>query len=356
MSSPQDLDELVEEWTLAGFKPIGNGTGGGTTDSDQVKEDTTFKQVQLQLEYFSEKFFSRFVPALYPPYSPSFRDRLVSWLNNEGLSSEQKRLLFEFALRIAFFSFEDFLQLYRTAFVGPVTRWIIDELQLSLQQRDFNRLLEEERQRHTWYCPVTDSMVISEFYHANRITGIDQRPAFRPLREFCDPTLLASYMRSHDLRRLVLMEDFVGSGTQAVAVVRWAVEKLPYPVLFTPLVICPDGIKLFADLAAASAGRLRFEPVLTLDGSAFAASEGVTPDALMLRIAKLAQTIHPSIAGIPDKSYGPFGFSKPGDKTKGATVVLFSNTPDNTLPLVHHHMRSPSKWKALFPRVSRETL
>jgi hypothetical protein len=355
MSSYQDLDEMVEEWTLAGFKPIGSGGPGTINIPSQAKDDITFKQVQLQLEYFSERFFSRFVPALYPPHSPSYCDRLVSWLNNDGLSPEHKRLLFEFALRIAFFSFEDFLQLYRTAFVGPVTRWIVDELGLSLQNTDFQSRLEEEKHRHTWYCPVTDSMVISEFYHANRITGIDQRPAFRPLKDFSDPGLLAAYMRSKGLTRLVLMEDFVGSGAQTSMVIHWAVDKLTCPVLFTPLIICPDGIKLFTDMAATYPARLRFEPVLTLDGSAFAIADGVTPDQLIARITDLAQAIHPSVAGIPDTSYGPFGFSKPGDKTKGATVVLFSNTPDNTLPLIHHHARHPSQWKALFPRVTRET-
>src|SRR2546426_11952830 len=72
------------------------------------------------------------------PYTTLFRS---------GLTGEQQRLLFEFALKIAFFSFEDFLQLYRTAFIGPVTRWIIDELRLNLQQNDFQSRLEQERRQ-----------------------------------------------------------------------------------------------------------------------------------------------------------------------------------------------------------------
>jgi len=355
MSTPRDLNELVQEWTLAGFEPIGDAADEDSTYLGRIRQDTSFTQLQHELEYFSKKFFSRFIPALFPPHLPSYRDRLVLWLNNEGLTADQQRLLFEFALRIAFFSFEDFLQLYRTAFVGPVSRWIIDELGLSLERSDFQSRLEEERTQHTWYCPVTDSMVISEFYHANRITGIDQRPAFRPLREFCEPGSLISYMTSHGLKRLVLMEDFVGSGSQSRGIVRWAAETLKCPVLFIPLVICPDGTEAFADFASASAGRLRCEPVLPLDASAFVAPEGGTKDALLSRIAELAATIHSRIAGTPDTSYGCFGFSKPGDKTKGAAVVLFSNTPDNSLPLIHHHARPPSDWKALFPRVSRET-
>jgi hypothetical protein len=332
-----DLDDLVERWTLEGHRP--------------AQRDEAFKDLLLQLEFLAKRSFSRFVPALFPPYAPGFLDRLMKWLSNEDITSEQQRLLFQFALRIAYISFEDFLLLYRSAFVGPVTRWIIDEVGITLQDLNFATRLDRERKRHTWYCPITDSMVISEFYHANGITGIDQRPAFRPLTEFCDPKLISDYMADYDLQRLVLMEDFVGTGTQAFKVVKWAVEKLKCPILFIPLVICPEGVQKFAKLADQHRDRLRVEPVLELDDSVFVLSDVSRKDQLITAVGNFAKTIHPKIVGDPDTTFGPFGF---GDT--GATVVLFSNTPDNTLPLIHHHSRAPAKWQALFPRVSRETL
>jgi hypothetical protein len=344
-----DLDELVEQWTLDGHRPSAKHIIPASPLAD-----ASFKDVLLQLEYFGEKRFSRFVPALFPPHTPNFRDRLLNWITNQGLTDEQQRLLFEFALRLSFFSFEDFLQLYRNAFLGQVSRWIIDELHLSLDQADFDEHLICERQQRTWYCPVTDSMVISEFYHANRITGIDQRPAFRSLKQFCDPALLTSYMNSKGLKRLVLLEDFVGSGTQTREVVEWAVDGLACPVLFVPLIICPDGLAAFVELASKYPSRLKVEPVLTLDEDSFVFPRGGTNDPLYKKVADMAERVHPIIAGSPDSSYGFKGFHAPGDSMLGATVVLFSNTPDNSLPLIHYHSHPPSNWQALFPRVSRE--
>ena len=68
--------------------------------------------------------------------------------------------------------------------------------------------------------------------------------------KFCYRPLI-SYMATHGLKRLVLMEDFVGSGTQSGDVVRWAAERLSCPVLFVPLVIVPDGVEGLTSLASA---------------------------------------------------------------------------------------------------------
>jgi hypothetical protein len=327
-----DLDQLVEEWTLGGHEPLGH--------------DMAYKEVLQQLEFLSKRAFSRFVPALFPPHNPAFLDRLLMWLHNVPDPNIQ-RILFQFAARLAYISFEDFILLYRAAYVGPVTRWIINLEGITLRDRSFQSRIDRERRSQTWYCPVTDSMVISEFYHANRITGIDQRPAFRPLRDFSDGARLRDYMAQLSLKRLVLMEDFMGTGAQASTVVEWAVETLRCPVLFIPMVACPAGVKRLKRLANKHR-RLCVSPILVLDDSVFV-SEGKSDDELLQRVAKLAQTVHHRVADNPDTTYGPFGF---GDT--GGTVVLFSNTPDNTLPLIHHHMKAPSKWRALFPRVSRE--
>jgi len=348
MSAIPQLDQLIESWILDGHRPIGNNGNGSSSD------DISYIELMRQLEFFGDKFFCRFIPALFPPHNPDFKERLRNWLTNEGLTPEDQRTLFEFALRLAFFSFEDFVQLYRSAFTGPIARWIIDELRLSLVDKNFDSRLEEERRRHTWYCPITDSMVISEFYHANGITGIDQRPAFRALKEFGDAVDLKRYMSSRNLTRLVLLEDFVGTGTQTNNTINWAASVLTCPILVVPLVICPDGLEALLNLTNTYAGRVRVEPVLRLDEQTFVKAHGGVSDPLLAKIEQLAVSVHPKVMGSPDKTYGPFGFSLPTDKNKGATVVLFSNTPDNTLPLVHHHAQKPSKWQALFPRVARE--
>ncbi len=313
-----------------------------------VRPEENFNDLLLELYYFSERF-SQFVPALYPPNPPHFLDRLVNWVNNRGLTSKQKRLLFEFALRLLYFTFEDFIQLYRNTFIGPVTRWIIDELALGLGDPDFAARIDRERLRRTWYCPVTDSMVISEFYHANNISGIDHRPAFRPLSHFSSANRLKEYMNRMGLVRLVLIEDFVATGVQSIKVVRWALKGLKCPVLFVPLISCPEALAKFRRMER-EYSHFTFEPAFSLDDSAFVTSPASSEDPLLVAVRAFANKVHPRIAGKPDPTYGPLGF---GDT--GAIVVLFSNTPDNTLPLVHHQARPPRTWKPLFPRVSRET-
>ena len=191
-------------------------------------------------------------------------------------------------------------------------------------------------------------MVISEFYHANNISGIDHRPAFRPLYQFSSVPLLVEYMARKRLRRLVLIEDFVATGVQSIKVARWAVENLRCPVLFVPLISCPEAMEKFQRMEKKYGG-FRFEPVFSLDGSAFVTSVASMADPLFAAVTAFANAIHSRIAGTPDPTYGPLGFGK-----TGAIVVLFSNTPDNTLPFVHCQSPAPRRWKALFPRVSRE--
>lgn len=344
---PQTIDELLESWTLAGHRPLAPAT------------NETFKSLFERLEFLERRFYSGFIPALFPPHAPNYLERLRLWLTNTGVTETDQRILFQLAGHISYFSFEDFLQLYRSAFLGPVARWIIDELKLTLNDPAFAQSLLREQLRHTWYCPVTDSMVISEFYHANRITGIDQRPGFRSMKAFGDERVLRTYMNPPDkarhLKRLVLLEDFVGSGCQSASVVEWAVSVVQCPVLFVPLIVCPDGIdKLNALVARVGADKLRVEPILLVDGAAFVHEDGRTNDAFFQALEALAQAKHPLIVDNPDTTYGPLGFCAPTDACKGAAVVLFSNTPDNSLPLIHHHLRHPSQWNALFPRVSRE--
>ena len=151
MTSAPELEELVEQWMFEGRTPY------GISEEDRrvktIRPDENFNDLLLELYYFSERF-SQLVPALYPPNPPNFLDRLVNWINNDGLSPKQKRLLFEFALRLLYFTFEDFIQLYRNTFIGPVTRWIIDELGLSLEDGDFAARVDRERRRRTRYVQL----------------------------------------------------------------------------------------------------------------------------------------------------------------------------------------------------------
>ena len=176
------------------------------------------------------------------------------------------------------------------------------------------------------------------------------------LSEFASPTKVKAYMQAKGFERLVLLEDFVWGGTQAAEVIPWVVTNLDIPVLFCPMLICPDGMRNLVALAAKTAGKLVVNPVILLGDSAFISSHDKT-DPVMNYIEQLILRLHPEIQGSVsgwNPPYSEHGYSQPGDTHTGATVVLFSNTPDNTIPLLHFHS-AKSNWSPVFPRVSRET-
>lgn len=346
MTGHRHLSDFVKQWSLENRLPI-----GAALDSDE-----TFEDILRQIEFMIEHAYSRYVPAMYSHHAPVFQDRMVAWMQNANLSVEDQIAFFQLVLRFAYFSFDDFLSLYRTAYSNPISRWVWEDAGLKMGMLDFSAQLEEERSKHTWYASVTDSLIISEFYHANSITGVKCRPNFLTLKELGNPAQIKNYTNAHGFRRIVLLEDFVGSGSQGLDIVKWALANSDLPILFCPMLICPDGLRRFSDLAANSGGRLKVDPVVKLGDSVFLSSLESSDD-LMQYVSDLTARVHPDVAGTcaaGEPPYTPHGYHLPGDTHTGATVVMFSNTPDNTMPLVHFNSEN-SEWVPVFPRVSRET-
>jgi hypothetical protein len=356
-----NIHMLVEDWHQNGLLPPSVAAKVASGAIISASPRPTFPELLQKLQFFEGINYQRYVPALYSKFPIPYFERLIDWLENVGLDANDKKLLFEFATQLLYFSFEDFLAMYRYAFVAPITHWIVQLEKLTLNNPKFEELVENERKKHTWYCPITDSMIISEFYHVNHITGIDQRPGFRALKELfsasSDIDNLKKYIQKQGYKRLVLLEDFVGSGTQSVEVIMWAAEHLDVPILFSPMVICPDGLNRF------NAERLQFigkfpkkiapkiEVTILLEKEDF-----VSGNAKLKDVEVLAKKIHDNVKGTAnDKTYGHLGFFRSGDKSTGSRIILFSNTPDNSLPILHYH-GPDTEWKPLFPRIRREVV
>src|SRR5690606_25350584 len=142
--------------------------------------DGDFNDILAQLIYLERVKFEPFLPTIFSSRHPaSYMERLHAWLTNPGLTGDEQRDLFRFAYQIAFFSFDDFTLLFQSAFTGPISRWCIDQSGVKLSDSKWRERLHEERNRKTWFCPVTDSLLISVFHHVNEITDKDRRPAFR---------------------------------------------------------------------------------------------------------------------------------------------------------------------------------
>ena len=352
MNAADQLLEMVVQWQNA--IPY---------SEENPEKNGEFKQILDHLLYLERIKFQPFVPTLYSRHSMSFAERFFAWLTNDILSLEQKQDLFEFASHIVFFSFDDFTALFQSAFTGPITRWCMREAGIRMDQEDWQTRLDEERYQNTWFCPVTDSLLISVFHHVNEIEGKNRKPSFRDLEYFGNIDRIKRHIELQGYRRLVLLEDFVGTGSQSYSAVEWAARKLGIPVLFCPIITVAEAVNKFRELKInieleskdmLNLPRFEIEPVFELSPDCFIHSANTAPGGLFDRVRNLAENVHKRLSESKQEcKEGALGYWNPDSPQKGATVVMFSNTPNNSLPLIHH---GADNWKPLFPRVARQPL
>lgn len=362
-----DLIQTVKQWDLSNTDDRVDAFGRFDSATGR------FESILNRLEWFGKNEWNRYLPAENGDRSTQYMVRLAEWIGNVE-TDEERQLLLEYALHVAFFSHEDLCALYRTAFSGVITRWVIEQEKLSFDDTDFQTRLAEELHQRTWYCPVTDSMDINEFYHANHIVGVAHRPGYALLKMLDEPmdgdnanapTRLMKNLEKYigdpnprsaapPLKRLVLLEDFVGTGTQSADALKWAAKNLGLPILFVPLVICAPGVKKLADIAEEYAANARVSPLLKLDERDLLGSNRIDvpgiPNAEL--IEKLARDTFHQVAGGQHTNENIAPHTAFGFKETGASFVSYSNTPNNTIPLIHHRPKSGG-WRPLFPRSAR---
>ncbi|MEK6283841.1 MAG: hypothetical protein AABN95_26085 [Acidobacteriota bacterium] len=318
-----------------------------------------------QLNYHAAREWKLYLPAEHPDFNQSYMERLASWIGNVTDEDDQK-LLLEYALSISFFSHDDFAALYQSAMNREVTRWVAEQIGAHLNNGGtaYDQLVQYHIHHETWFCPVTDSMDINEFYKVNHLKGIGHRPAFATLVMLAEetgipnPELASSVLRYMDnpslsaattaraLTRLVLLEDVVGSGTQCIEAVRWAVANIPKPILFVPLILCPNGVEALHQEVQQSTGQLTVRPVIELQRSDLLGPE------------RQGHQGWPIAAAVEDfanryASRASLGMDTFGFQNTGCSMATFANTPDNTLPIVHNKPAN-GDWEPIFPRVYRD--
>ncbi len=311
--------------------------------------DLDFNALHAEIEYLIAQRFDQYVPTTGP--HPDFRSRLGDWLEN-GISEAAQKVLFRLIPHIFFLGREEFVALQRAALRGPISRWLVEQTGVSFDAPNLDRILGDAISQ-TWFCPITDSAHISDFYHANGIGGIEYRVEWRAMAALTggDSTILTKHMTDAGLTRVVLIEDVVGSGSQ-MNDLRPLFATLPptMKVLLVPLVVCPRGVeggrKIVADFPNVS-----FDPVLDLPMHSFVAP---VPDPnepqFFADVRETIKQVYLNVSGgTPEHDaiipYGPFGWRR-----TGALIVTYSNTPDNTLPIIQYQSDT---WKPLFPRSSR---
>ncbi|MCL5237159.1 MAG: hypothetical protein M1353_04845 [Nitrospirae bacterium] len=320
-----------------------------------------------QLDYHAVRDWRVYLPAEHPDFHSNYMERLAAWIGNLTDEAEQK-LFLEYALYISFFSHDDFVALYRTALDREIKRWVAIQVGARLESHGgqaLHELVHREIHNHTWFCPVTDSMDINEFHKVNHLAGVAHRPCFASVqmeaehpinpnsqiaddwtRYMTNPSSQPLHYASPSLKRLVLLEDIVGSGTQCLNAIRWAVANLDKPVLFVPLILCPNGVEALRAEERRWSGRLSVRPVIELRRNDLLGPErqGQQGWPIADKVEDLAQRC----ASRSSVNMDTFGY-----KNTGCSLATFSNTPDNTLPIIHNKP-SGGGWEPLFPRVYRD--
>ena len=310
--------------------------------------DPGINRINKKLATLDDLLFYSYEPS-FPPRK-QFMERFESWLQNVE-DDDDKKLLFYLAEKIFYIGPDEFIELYRYAYNGPIARWLIDEANVDIlsssARRDIQKAVGE-----TWFCPITDSMRINSFFHINNIqSGNDHRPDWRSMECFGDREKIISYMDKWGLKRLVLLEDFIGGGTQASKALQFAGTLCEHiSLLVVPLVICPSGLEKLRALEEQK--NISVSPIVTIPKSEFVPALETDADPVFFtNLRNLANSTYDNVAFGSEQGgppYAPLGF--PPDAPTGGLIVMFSNTPDNTLPLIH--WRS-GRWVPLFPRHRR---
>lgn len=294
------------------------------------------------IQYLGRKLWDDYEPAQFD----RFENRLDRWLHNVDDEADQL-VLFRLLERLFFIGRAEFESLCRAAYHGPVTRWLIDELDIDVASEEAGTEIQAAIEQ-TWFCPVTDSMRINAFLKVNGLTGKSHRPEWRSLRRFGDPDKIRAFMQGEGLQRLVLLEDFVGSGTQMRSVLRFAASLSgELRVLACPLVVCPagddEGRRLMLELP-----NISYEAALKIMPGMLIPPDPVPGE----------RPLHTSVRDLTRRVASRLGPTEPdplsrrhhGFKGTGAVVALYSNCPNNTLPLVWD---ATETWRPLFPRLKR---
>ena len=305
-----------------------------------------FQGVNQHVEHLAEELYCNYEPTKGP--FPDFWQRFEEWLQNDDDEIKQQTL-FRLMPSLFFIGPSELDDLYRVAFNCNITSWLIDQLSLTLDDAALFSKVSESLSR-TWFCPLTDSMRINAFYHLNHISGRNHRPDWLSLSMLADPGKMDEFLKRKNIERIVLLEDFVGNGSQIEPAINFAGSLgSRLPTLVVPLVICPSGVDA-SKVWESSFTNLRVSPVLKLRNIDFltkspqADEPADHSDFRQLAVDSLPKLLAGRTTA-EAKIYGPFGF----DDT-GGLVILATNCPDNTLPLVHH---ASTTWKPLFPRASR---
>jgi len=289
--------------------------------------------------------YSEYMPTKKIGYG--FSKRLTDWINNFSDDIWQKEL-FNFIPNIIFIGEKEFQSLYRSAYRELIYNWIILKENINVLSDDIQSQLSHHLDK-TWFCPATDSLKIADFCHINNIEGNEYRPDWRSLAKLANENQqeIYNHIKNRKIKNIVILEDFVGSGRQFLGnserpgILSFIQKlKIDCDILLVPLLLCPKGQTSiqFTINELKMNEKIKLSPVMALPNELFVTSED--------------RQYSPRIFDLIQQAYkvGLFSMHRHGFNDTGALIVMNSNCPNNSIPLIHEP--TPT-WKPLFQRSSR---
>ena len=202
-------------------------------------------------------------------------------------------------------------------------------------------------------------MDLGSFMRLNGISEQSLRPEFRVLSHLGDVARLQKYLEGnkHRLagyRRIVVVEDFVGTGHQMEDAVPILEELVNVPVLICPIIAANEGCMKGEAIQVKSDNRITFSPHFRIP---IAATLG--PEATQQDEPDVFSAARVLVTDTWQRLKRPLSYDKAfGIGNLGLLVLTYLNCPNNVPPLIHRMTDasdSNRRWIPLFPRAVRES-
>lgn len=276
-----------------------------------------------------------------------FPVRLKKWLDNVPTDREKKTLL-SIVPFILFIDRKQMLALCQDAFKRIIVPWISEGFinRQDMLSADYEIKVRMLIKEYSLYS-ITESFNFPDFINVNNLSGL-KKP--RILGEDNSRIRMSPPQFDEKIRGLIVLEDFVGTGDQSKRVLDEVRSIIPkgWRIIFIPLIMMEKGLKLFLTKNSTQSSSIETRPVLIIPESDCIKTQQVQKEPrefkTMRALIKSTQNkVLEPLDKLDDPPNNPFGY-----RGSGTLIVTCHNTPNNTIPLIHH--RSP-EWSPLFRRV-----
>lgn len=281
--------------------------------------------------------------------------RLARWLASASSEADRQNLFI--MLRFLIFIGRDEMKAASlTAYSKNTAHWLLSTSDISIFDPAARSRLEQGYSEIA-FTELTDSFELGKFLRRNNVHGGNVRYTWEQhLDNWSISDFIYTVMDRGNKTRIVLLEDFVGSGSQVEKALHLCCGISKYipelKVLFCPMIICPEG-KRMANSLQRQYTCLTYSPVLEIPKEHFITPTYMAderPEYDAIRQTLIA--VHGKVKGTPGswlQESSAFGY-----RDTGAILVKYDNCPDNSVPALHR--QSNLGWSPLFYRNSREPI